>query len=107
MAEEIKVTTATFETEVMKSKVPVVADFWAEWCGPCRMIDPMLKEIAKAYPDTLKIAKINVDQEPDLALRFNVASIPTLIFFKNGQMMQQQIGALPRPALEKLIKGLF
>jgi len=107
MAEEITVTTGNFETEVMKSSVPVVADFWAEWCGPCRMIEPMLKEIAKAYPDTLKIAKINVDQEPDLAMRFNVASIPTLIFFKNGKLVEQHIGALPRPALEKLIKSLI
>jgi thioredoxin 1 len=107
MAQEVKVTTVTFETEVMKSVVPVVADFWAEWCGPCRMIDPMLKEIAKAYPDTLKVAKINIDEEPDLAMRFSVSSIPTLIFFKNGRQVEQHIGAMPRPALEKLIKGLL
>jgi len=106
MSDEVKVTTGTFEAEVAKSAIPVVADFWAEWCGPCRMIAPVLKELAKDYKDRLKVAKINVDEEPDLASRFGIQSIPTLLFFKGGEMVKQQIGAVPRPVLEKIIKEL-
>ena len=106
MSDETKVTTGTFDAEVVKSTIPVVADFWAEWCGPCRMIAPVLKELAKDYKDKLKIAKINVDEEPDLASRFGIQSIPTLLFFKGGQMVKQQIGAVPRPVLEKIVKEL-
>ncbi len=104
MSEEIVITKGNFESEVMKSPVPVLADFWAEWCGPCRVIAPMLKDIAKTYGDKLKVAKINVDQEPDLALKFNINSMPTLLIFKNGQVVKQQIGAMPKPMLEKMIK---
>jgi len=106
MSDEMKVTTSTFEAEVVKSAIPVVADFWAEWCGPCRMIAPVLKELAKDYKDKLKVAKINVDEEPDLASRYGIQSIPTLLFFKGGQMVKQQIGAVPRPVLEKIVKEL-
>ncbi len=104
MAEEITITKGNFEAEVMKSPIPVLADFWAEWCGPCRVIAPMLKEIAKTYDGKLKVGKINVDQEPDIALKFNINSMPTLLIFKNGQVVKQQIGAMPRPVLEKMIK---
>ena len=106
MSDEVKVTTGTFEAEVAKSAIPVLVDFWAEWCGPCRMIAPVLKELAKDYKDRLKVAKINVDEEPDLASRFGIQSIPTLLFFKGGEMVKQQIGAVPRPVLEKIIKEL-
>jgi thioredoxin 1 len=106
MSDEMTVTTATFEAEVIKSAIPVVVDFWAEWCGPCRMIAPVLKELAKDYKDRLKVAKINVDEEPDLASRYGIQSIPTLLFFKGGQMVKQQIGAVPRPVLEKIVKEL-
>jgi thioredoxin 1 len=106
MAEELAVTTATFEAEVVKSAIPVVADFWAEWCGPCRMIAPVLKELARDYKDRLKVAKINVDEEPDLASRYGIQSIPTLLFFKGGEMVRQQIGAVPRAVLEKIVKEL-
>jgi thioredoxin 1 len=106
MSDEMTVTTATFEAEVIKSAIPVVADFWAEWCGPCRMIAPLLKELAKDYKDKLKVAKINVDEEPDLASRYGIQSIPTLLFFKGGQMVKQQIGAVPRQVLEKIVKDL-
>lgn len=84
----------------------LILDCWAEWCGPCRMIAPVLKELAKDYKDRLKVAKINVDEEPDLASRFGIQSIPTLLFFKGGEMVKQQIGAVPRPVLEKIIKEL-
>jgi thioredoxin 1 len=107
MAEEMTITRSNFETEVMKSTIPVVADFWAEWCGPCRMIGPVLKELAQVYKDKIKVVKINVDQEPDLAAKFNIQSIPTLLFVKNGQVVKQQIGAVPRQLLEKIIKELL
>lgn len=106
MSDEMTVTTATFEAEVVKSAIPVVADFWAEWCGPCRMIAPILMELARDYKDRLKVVKINVDEEPDLASRYGIQSIPTLLFFKDGQMVKQQIGAVPRPVLEKIVKEL-
>ena len=106
MSDEVKVTTGTFEAEVVKSAIPVVADFWAEWCGPCRMIAPVLQALAKDYKDKLKVVKINVDEEPDLAARFGIQSIPSLLFFKGGQMVKQQIGAVARPILEKIVKEL-
>ena len=106
MSDEVKVTTGTFEAEVVKSAIPVVADFWAEWCGPCRMIAPVLEALAKDYKDRLKVAKINVDEEPDLASRYGIQSIPTLLFFKGGEMVRQQIGAVPRAVLEKIVKEL-
>ena len=107
MTDEITITKGNFYTEVMKSAVPVVADFWAEWCGPCRVIAPLLDDLAKSHSGKLKVAKINVDQEPELAMQFNVSSIPTLLFFKNGQLVKQQIGAVPRQVLEKLVKDII
>jgi len=106
MAEEVTVTRSNFDAEVMKSPVPVVADFWAEWCGPCKMIAPVLKELARDYKDKIKIAKIDVDAEIDLAQQFNIVSIPTILVFNKGQVVKQQIGAVPRPALEKMIKDI-
>ena len=107
MAEEITVTSSNFDTEVVKSAVPVVADFWAEWCGPCKMIAPILKDLAKDYKDKIKIAKIDVDAEGELAQQFNIVSIPTILVFNKGQVVKQQIGAVPRQALEKMIKEVL
>ena len=107
MAEEVTVTASNFDAEVVKSTIPVVADFWAEWCGPCKMIAPVLKELAGDYKDKIKIAKIDVDAEGELAQQFNIVSIPTILVFNKGQVVKQQIGAVPRQALEKMIKEVL
>ena len=107
MADEVKVTSGNFDAEVVKSAVPVVADFWAEWCGPCKMIAPVLRELAVQYKDKIKIAKIDVDAEPELAQQFNIVSIPTILVFSKGKVVKQQIGAVPRQALEKMIKEVI
>ena len=107
MADEVTVTKSNFDAEVVKSTVPVVADFWAEWCGPCKMIAPVLRELAITYKDKIKIAKIDVDAEGELAQQFNIVSIPTILLFNKGQVVKQQIGAVPRQALEKMIKDVL
>jgi len=95
----LHVTDASFEDDVVKADRPVLLDFWAEWCGPCKMIAPMLDEIADEYKDRLKIAKLNIDENPKTPLRFNVRGIPTLILFKNGQVEGQKVGALRKSDL--------
>jgi thioredoxin 1 len=98
-----KVSDATFESEVLKSASPVVVDFWAEWCGPCRMIAPALEEIAGSLGEKVKIVKLNVDENPQTAAKYNIQSIPTLMIFKNGNMSSRQIGAAPKQKLEQWI----
>ena len=98
-----KVSDANFESEVLKSKDPVVVDFWAEWCGPCRMIAPALEEISASLGDKVKIVKLNVDENPQTAAKYGIQSIPTLMIFKNGQMAARQIGAAPKQKLESWI----
>ena len=91
-----KVTDATFEKDVLKASSPVVVDFWAEWCGPCRMIAPALEEISKSLNGKVKIVKLNVDENPGTAAKYGIMSIPTLMLFKDGQLASRQIGAQPK-----------
>ena len=97
------VTDDTFEQEVLKSDVPVVVDFWAEWCGPCKMIGPALEELAVQYEGKIKIAKVNVDENPSSPAMMGVRGIPTLFMFKDGQVVSHKIGAAPKAALESWI----
>ena len=96
---------AEFEQDVLKSDKPVLVDYWAEWCGPCKMIAPMLDEIAAEYADKVVIAKINVDDNPKTPMRFNVRGIPTLILFKNGQAEGQKIGAVRKADVAAFLDG--
>ena len=98
-----KVSDANFEAEVLKANGPVVVDFWAEWCGPCRMIAPALEEIATALGDKVKIVKLNVDENPATASKYGIMSIPTLMIFKNGELASRQVGAAPKQKLEQWI----
>ncbi|HWP33960.1 MAG TPA: thioredoxin [Thermodesulfobacteriota bacterium] len=96
------VTDDTFETEVLNSPLPTVVDFWAAWCGPCRAIAPVVEDLARQYAGRVKVVKLNVDENPRTPSRYGVLGIPTLILFKNGQPVDQLVGALPRPRLEAL-----
>ena len=97
----IQVTEATFEQEVLKSETPVLVDFWAEWCGPCHAVSPVLERIAEERKDELKLVKVNIDEEQSLSLRYGVMSIPTMILFKNGEPAAAAVGAQPKSALER------
>jgi thioredoxin 1 len=98
-----KVSDASFESDVLKSAEPVVVDFWAEWCGPCRMIGPALEEIAGQLGDKVKIVKLNVDENPKTAGQYGIMSIPTLMLFKNGKEVARQVGAAPKQKLHQWI----
>jgi thioredoxin 1 len=100
-----KTSDAGFEADVLKSAEPVVVDFWAEWCGPCRMIAPALEEISGALGDKVKIVKLNVDENPAIAAKYGIMSIPTLLLFKNGEIADRQVGAAPKQKLHQWISG--
>ncbi len=101
---EIKVDNNNFQDEVLNSELPVLVDFWAEWCGPCKIIGPILSELAETYDGKFKVAKLNVDENPDLTGRYHVQSIPTMKFFKNGEPVGDIIGAAPKNTIEEEIK---
>jgi len=101
----VKVTDASFEADVLNSDKPVLVDFWAEWCGPCRMIGPALEEISEELADRVMIAKVNIDDEPEWASKFNVRSIPTMLLFKGGEMVAQKLGAQPKSSLKKWVEA--
>lgn len=99
----LEITSGNFEQEVLKSDTPVLVDFWAAWCGPCRMVAPVLDELADELGDKVRIGKLNVDENQDVAFRFQVSSIPTFILFKNGQVADRMMGAMPKAAFESFV----
>ncbi|MCX7655937.1 MAG: thioredoxin [Treponemataceae bacterium] len=107
MEREVTLTASNFEAEVLNSSVPVLVDFWAQWCMPCKMIAPLLEQIAEQYAGRLKVGKVNVDEENELAGHYDIVSIPTLMVFKDGEVVRQKVGALPRHEIENLFKDLL
>ena len=98
---QLQLTDSSFEKEVLQTNVPVLVDFWAPWCGPCRMIAPILDEISKEYGEKVKIAKLNTDEHQGAAARFKIAAIPTLLFFKNGKVIDQMVGVHSKNEIKK------
>jgi len=107
MSNTITLNDGNFENEVIKSDVPVIVDFWAAWCGPCRMIAPVLDELAETYAGKVKIGKVNVDENRELAGRYRVMSIPTILMIKDGEVVNQQVGAMGKDQLASAIDGLL
>lgn len=101
---EIELYKETFEQEVLQLDIPVLVDFWATWCGPCKMIAPIVKEIADEYDGKILVGKVNVDEEPDLTMQYNVSSIPTLMVFKNGQLVNKAVGYREKDEILKMLK---
>ncbi len=101
----VKIDSSNFDSDVLNSKTPVVVDFWAEWCGPCKMIAPSLEEISDEMGEKVKIAKVNMDENPDIAAKYGVRSIPTLLLFKGGEPVAIQVGAVPKNKLSSWISG--
>jgi thioredoxin 1 len=102
-SEPIHVTDAAFEKSVLQSKLPVIVDFWAPWCGPCKMVAPILDKIAKEYAGKLVVAKVNTDENSENALKYNVQGIPTMLFVSNGKIVHKQVGALPEPNIRMVL----
>ena len=103
ISEPINVTDAAFQKTVLESPVPVIVDFWAPWCGPCRMVAPILEKIAKEYADKLIVAKVNTDENQQWASKYNVEGIPTMLMIADGKVVHRQVGALPEPMLREVV----
>jgi len=101
--EPLHVTDAAFEKTILKSTIPVVVDFWAPWCGPCKMVAPVLEKLAKEYAGQLLIAKVNTDENPQWAMQYGVQGIPTMLFVSGGKIVHRQVGALPEPVLRTVV----
>ena len=101
--EEVNLTSENFEEEVLKSEKPVLVDFWPTWCGPCKMLAPVISEIAEKYEGKVKVGKVNIDNEKELAVRYQISSIPTLMLFKNGEVINMSVGFRPKSDIEKMI----
>ncbi len=107
MAEPVEVTEANWDDTVLNSDVPVLVDFWAEWCGPCKMIAPTVHEMAVEYDGQLNVGKVDVDSNPNIAMKYGVRSIPALIFFKDGKPVDQIVGAVPKGVLQKKVDAVL
>lgn len=107
MSEAINVGEQTFEKVVLQSDIPVMVDFWAAWCGPCRMVAPVLDEIAKEHEGKIRIVKVNVDEEPALAAQYRITSIPAMKVFKGGEEVRELIGAMPKQMIEQQLEGIL
>ena len=103
ISEPLHVTDTAFDKTVLQSELPVIVDFWAPWCGPCRMVAPILDKLAKEYAGKMVIAKVNTDENPQWAQKFNVQGIPTMLFVAGGKIVHQQVGALPEPMLRSVV----
>ena len=100
---ELVLTSDNFKTEVLESEIPVLVDFWASWCGPCRMLGPVIAELAEEYEGKVKVGKVNVDDEEELAMEYNVQSIPTVLLFKGGKVVEQSLGFKPKAAFKAML----
>ena len=101
---EVTITKNNFEAEVLRSEIPVLVDFWATWCGPCRMLAPVIGEIAEEYAGTVKVGKVDVDEEPELAMQFRVDSIPTVMLFKEGRLVNTTVGFRPKEQITAMLR---
>lgn len=107
MARILDVTDATFEEEVLQSELPVLVDFWAEWCAPCRALAPVIRQVAEEHAETLRVAKLDVDASPGVPAQFSVRAMPTLLFFKDGKVVDSLVGAVPKRQVDEKVRALL